>query len=71
MQRIKIQFEHADGKVETFKMSVPVALVLIQRAIQPGWPFLTPIYEGKRLKGQWQSTENAFLSMNDEQVVIP
>jgi hypothetical protein len=69
MKKIKVTFEHASGKQETLNMSYPLANCLIDRLVQDGWPWVTPIVDGQRIKGPTECS-NAFVTSEGQRIVI-
>ena len=70
MNKIKICFEHADGKPETISMTPALALATLERVLEPGWPWITPVIEGKRIKERDRNCVNAFLTWEGERIVL-
>jgi hypothetical protein len=70
MEKIKVILEHADGKRETLNVSHSLAICLTQRFVEQGWPWITPIINGKRILSQDGNCANAFLTFEKERIVI-
>jgi len=69
--KISVQIEHADGETETVRMSMPLALAVLERILSPGWPHMTPIIDGKPIRRRNGSCCNAFITYEGERIVIP
>jgi hypothetical protein len=70
LYKYDIEFEHVDEKKEKVRMSSPLALAVLERVLKPGWPFLTPIIDGKRLKCKDGNCVNAFITEDGERIVL-
>ncbi len=70
MVRVKVVFEHVDGETETHSMSPALAIATIERILEPGWPHLTAIIGGKRIKERDGNCSNAFLTSEHERIVV-
>ena len=46
---VKVEIENAEGKIEKFKMSYPLAQILADRIVKPGWPWRSIKLNGQEI----------------------
>ncbi len=52
LRKVKLEIEHASGDKEHFNVSHPIAIAIIDRVLEKGWPWCSASVNGQEIIGK-------------------
>jgi len=52
LRKVKLEIEHASGDKERFSVSHPIAIAIIDRVLQSGWPWCSVSVNSQQITGK-------------------
>ena len=52
LRKVKLEIEHASGDKEHFNVSHPIAIAIIDRVLEKGWPWCSASVNGQEIVGK-------------------
>ena len=49
LRKVKLEIEHASGDKEKFSVSHPIAIAIVDRVLQSGWPWCSVSVNGQQI----------------------
>ena len=49
LRKVKLEIEHASGDKEKFSVSHPIAIAIVDRVLQSGWPWCSVSVNGQEI----------------------
>ena len=67
--KLDVIFEHATGAQEKVRMSSSLLLAILPRLLEPGWPYIETIIDGRHLRNVCKAL-NVFVDSEGKEVVL-
>jgi len=71
LRKVKIEIEHASGDKERFSVSHPIAIAIIDRVLEKGWPWCSASVNGQKIVGKPDpSCSNSYKAKSGLMVIL-